>query len=160
MYPQTRDEYRAQIMQDVCKLISLVESDWNEHQTAEALARGLHYDVREYFNMDRWKPTPVYAGICTRVPTDQPLTLFIHHHDGVNGRQIVQGRITAIKSPYRPNDGAEFEIVPRGCRKVRKYFYWPGVGASLSVCAGWVEAAQPEGAGALYHHEMLPPVQT
>ena len=51
-YPETRDEYRARIMADIFKLVQHIEGDFNEYGTAETLARGLHYDVREYFDTE------------------------------------------------------------------------------------------------------------
>lgn len=158
-YPTTRSEYRAQIMQDVCRLVGMIEADHNEHGRAEALARGLHYSVREFFETDRWRPTPVYQGICAHVPQGQPITLCLQYHDGPDGRRVIQGRITAIRPPGRPQDGAEFELVPRGCRKARRWWYRAGVGASLAVHPGFVEAALREQVQPLYHHETRPPVQ-
>ncbi|MFC5849629.1 hypothetical protein [Deinococcus petrolearius] len=158
-YPQTRDEYRARIMADIFKLVQHIESDFNEYSTAETLARGLHFDVREYFNAERWKPTPVYDGLRDRVTLGTPLSLLIVHHGGHNGRQFVQGRIIDLHSQARPFDGAQFEIVPKGCRNPRRYSYRAGVGASITVYPGhvpetWLEQVRP-----LYHHAAEPPIQ-
>jgi hypothetical protein len=158
-YPKTRSEYRARIMQDVCRLVSMVEADHNEHSSAEALARGLHYDVREFFDADRWRPTPVFDGICAHVPQGQPLTLCFQAYEGEEGRHVLQGRVTVIRPPGRPQDGAEFELVPRGCRKARRWWYRAGVGASVAVYAGFIEAAQRDRVQPLYHHETLQFVQ-
>lgn len=158
-YPQTRDEYRARIMQDIFKLVQYIESDLSEHSSAEALARGLHYDVREYFNAQRWKPTPVYDGLRGRVTLETPLSLLIVHHDGQNGRQFVQGRVTALHSQHRPFDGAQFEIVPKGCRNPRHYSYRAGAGAAITIYAGHVAETRLEAVRPLYHHAALPPIR-
>ena len=158
-YPKTRDEYRAQIMRDVCQLVGMIEADHGEYNSAEALARGLHYSVREFFDADRWKPTPVFEGICARVPQGQPLTLCFQAYEGEEGRHVMQGRVTAIRPPGRPNDGAEFELVPRGCRNARRWWYRAGVGASLVIYSGFVEAARREQVQPLYRHETMPRVE-
>lgn len=155
-YPQTRDEYRTAIMETIFRLVGLIEADHNEHGSAEHLARGLHYDVREYFNEGRWRPTPVYDGICARVPLASPLTLLIQSHDGENGRRTIQGKVQAIHHPGRPSDGAEFLIVPRGCRNARRYWYRVGVGAALTVYPGWVEGQQLGRTRPLYDHAAVP----
>lgn len=158
-YPQTRDEYRASIMQDIFQLAQHVEADHDEHGTAEGLARGLHDCVREYFNTERWQPIPVHDGLRDRVKLDTPLTLLIVHHDGHNGRQFVQGQVTALQKQYRPRDGARFEIVPKGCRNPRHYSYQAGVGASITVYPGHVPEAQLERVRPLHHHAATPPIE-
>jgi len=157
--PQTRDEYRARLMHDIFRLVQHIEADDNEHSSAESLARGIGYDVREYFNVQRWKPSPVHEGICARVPLEQPLTLLMQFHDGENGRRILQGRIQVIRHPGRPHDGAEFEIIPRGCRKARRYWYRAGPGAALTVYPGWLEGRELERRRPLYEHEAAPRIE-
>ena len=157
-YPQTRQEYRARIVQDIFKLVQQIEADYDEHGSAERLARGLHSDVREYFNAERWKPTPVYDGLRDRVTLGTPLSLLIVHHGGQGGRQFVQGRVTALHGQARPFDGAQFEVVPRGCRNPRRYSYRAGVGASITVYPGCVPEMRLEQVCPLYHHAAAPPI--
>lgn len=159
IYPQTRDEYRARLMHDIFRLVQHIEADDNEHYTAESLARSLHSDVREYFNTERWKPCPVYEGICARVPLDQPLTLLMQLYDGPEGRRTIQGRVQAIRHPGRPSDGAEFEVIPKGCRKARRYWYKAGRGAALAVYSGWLEEGALERTRPLYEHEAAPRIE-
>ena len=158
-YPQTREEYRAAILANICRLVAQVEADQNEYGSAESLARSLHHDVREFFDETRWKPNPVYDGITARVPLGQPLTLLIVHHDGPNGRCFVQGRVQAIHHPGRPSDGAVFEVVPKGCRNVRRHRYAVMVGAALTIYPGWVEETRLEHTRPLYDHAAIPPVR-
>jgi hypothetical protein len=158
-YPQTRQEYRASIMQDIYQLVQQIETDRDEHGQAESLARGLHYSVREYFNAERWKPTPIFDGLRDRVTLGTPLSLLIVHHDGHNGRQFVQGRVTALHSQHRPFDGAQFEIVPRGCRNPRRYSYRAGAGAFITAFPGYVPETRLEQVRPLYHHAASPPIQ-
>lgn len=158
-YPQTRDEYRARILHDIFRLVQCIEADQGDHGSAEHLARGIHSNVREYFNRERWKPTPVHEGIRARVPLGSPLPLLIQHHGGEDGRRTVQGRLQAIHHPPRPYDGAEFEIVPRGCRKPRRYWYRAGAGAALTVYPGWIEGRELERTRPLYEHEAVPHLQ-
>ncbi|GMA17025.1 hypothetical protein GCM10025871_33560 [Deinococcus metallilatus] len=158
-FPQTRDEYRARIMEDLFRLVQHIEADDNEHSRAEALARGLHYDVREFFNRARWKPTPVYDGLRARVPLGSPLTLLIQFHGGEDGRRTVQGRVQAIHHPGSSNDGAEFLIVPKGCRSPRRYWYRVGVESALTVYPGWIAGQALERTRPLYDHAVTPPVR-
>lgn len=158
MTKSSREDYRKRILYAVFKLVQMVEAD--DDQWAESLARGIHYDVREYFNQSRWKPTPVYDGIKALLPLDEPLTLLVYHHrEGANGRQFVQGRIFKLNPTYSPYDGARLEIIPRSCRNPRIFDYRAGLTASLTVWRGHVPEGALERTPPLYHHETLPPIE-
>ena len=158
-YPQTRDEYRARIMQDIFRLVQHIEADHSEYSSAEALARGLHYHVRTYFDAERWKPTSVCDGLQGRVTLDTPLSLLIVHHDGHNGRVFVQGWVTALHSQHRPLDGAQFQIIPKGCRNPRNFYYRAGAGAAITIYQGHVSETRLERTRPLYHHAAAAPVR-
>jgi hypothetical protein len=159
----SREDYRTGIREGLYRLAGLVEADFDPHDQAVVLARSLHYEVREYFNSQRWKATPVYDGICARVPLEVPVTLLIiHHREHARGREWVQGKLQAIHSPHRPNDGAEFVMVPRRCRRSRTYHYRAWVGAELSVYPGFVDESGDDGPRhptPLYQHAAMPPIQ-
>lgn len=158
MTESSREDYRKRILHDIFKLVQMVEAD--DDQWAESVARAIHYDVREYFNQNRWRPTPVYDGIRALLPLEEPLTLLIYHHrEGANGRKFIQGRITKIDPVYSPDDGARLEFIPRGCRNPRTIGYRAGSAASLTVWRGLVPEAALARVQPLYHHETLPPIQ-
>lgn len=157
-FPTTRDEYRQRLMHDIFRLVQMIEADDNFHCGAEALARGVHFDVREYFHAQRWQPIPVYEGIQAHVPLNEPLTLLMVHYAGEGGRRFIQGKIVNIQSPPRPGDGAGFEIVPKDCRLPRRFHYRVGEEAALTVWRGFVSESLMPGTP-LYHHETLPPIR-
>lgn len=157
-FPTTCDEYRQRLMHDIFKLVQMIEADDDAHCGAEALARGVHFDVREYFYAQRWQPTPIHEGIQARVPLNEPLPLLMVHHTGEGGRHFIQGKIVNIQAPPRPGDGAGFEIVPKGCRLPRRFQYRVGGGAALTVWRGFVSDSALPGTP-LYHHETLPPIR-
>ncbi|AFZ69777.1 hypothetical protein [Deinococcus peraridilitoris] len=138
-YPKTREEYKAAILEQVTRLMGhVLADDPGEHSQAEYIAKQIHYDVRELFNKERWKPTPILDGIRARVPLNERVTLLIHRHDERNGRTFEQGIITAIHSAQSHRDGAAFDFVPRGCRKPRRYYYHANQGSCLKVFRGYV----------------------
>lgn len=158
-YPETRDECRASILAKVYQLVQAVESDINEHGNAEFVARQLEYDVREYFKLDRWKPTPINDGLKARVPLNQPVTLeIIHHRESADGRRLVQGTLTEIGNQYRPADGARFMIIPRRCRNPRTHWYRASAGTAIRIWRGYVEEGQLDSTPTLYELEIAEPI--
>jgi len=156
-FPTTRNEYRQRQVHDIFRLVQMIEADDNFHCGAEALARGVHFDVRESFHAQRWQPIPVYEGIQARVPLNEPLPLLMVHHAGEGSRRFVQGKFVNIQSSPRPGDGAGFEIVPIGCRLPRRFQSCVGGKAALTVWRGFVSESALPGMP-LYHHETLPPI--
>ncbi|WP_261665437.1 hypothetical protein [Deinococcus sp. Marseille-Q6407] len=140
-YAQTREEYRQALMHDICKLVQMIEADHDDG--AVWLAQSIHHDTRSYFDRDRWKPQPVAAGIMAHVPKDQPVTLVIQHHtyhDG--GRQVVRGKVEEMHAAYKPDDGAQFSVIPQRCRNPRHYQYKHQRTSSLTVYAGYLSDAE------------------
>ena len=137
--PKTREAYQAAILEQVARLMSCVLCGQSECREAEALARQIHSDVREFFDVARWKPTPVYEGVRAHVPLHERVTLLIRHHDGQDGHTILRGQVTEIGPLGHGQDGAAFGFVPHRHRKTRRLYYRPEVpGASLKVYRGLV----------------------
>ncbi len=70
----------------------------------------------------------------------------------------VSGNISAIERPYRPDDGARFQIVLVGCRLPRRYEYRAALGCSLSIWHGKLSPVQAEVRAPLYCHAAPPPI--
>ncbi|QLG13329.1 hypothetical protein HLB42_20605 (plasmid) [Deinococcus sp. D7000] len=162
--PSSRDEYKKNLLLNIYQLVQATLTDDDSiHPTW--VANSIHSDTREYFNAERWKPSPVYDGILTRIPTGEVLTLHIRMWqaetpaDEERCQQWVTGRVVKIESLYRPDDGARFGLVPTGKRKPRSFQYRATVSSSLKVWQGRLTPQQAQAREPFYHHETIPPVQ-
>ena len=162
--PNTRDECKQSLLLSIYKLVQAIETD-DDGQHPTWLANSIHSDTREYFNAERWKPSPVYEGILTRIPTGEVLTLHIRMwqaetpEDEERSQQWGTGKVVKIESLYRPADGARFGLMPTGKRKPRSFQCRAAVFASLKVWKGKLTPQQAQAREPFYRHETLPPVQ-
>ncbi|WP_420594313.1 hypothetical protein [Deinococcus sp.] len=60
--PETRDEYRHQLLFGLYQLVQAIETD-DDTASPVSLAQRLHHDARQYVDRERWRPTPVYDGV-------------------------------------------------------------------------------------------------
>ena len=136
--PQTRDEYKAAILHKIYRLVQAIELD-DQAEYPVGIAQGIHYDTREFFNAERWKPRPVNASARARIPTGEVLTLRVQNWTPEPGDEqrcysFVTGRLVEVGDvPYSRDDGARFQVIPTGKRNPRDYTYRVGYGRSLKV---------------------------
>ncbi|MDV6376377.1 hypothetical protein [Deinococcus arenicola] len=162
--PNSRDGYKQSLLLDIYKLVQAIETDDSSNYPT-SLAQSIHSDTREYFNAERWKPSPVYEGILTRIPTGEVVTLHIRMwqaetpEDEQRCQQWVTGKVVKIERLYRPDDGARFGLVPTGKRNPRSFQYRAVVSSSLKVWRGKLTPQQAQARKPFYHHETIPPVQ-
>lgn len=156
-YPQTRDEYKAAILQNIYRLVQALELD-DPSEYPEGIARNIHHDTREFFHADRWKPRPVFEGVQARIPRDEVLTFRFQTWEPQSPEEAerailwLSGRVSEIKSLYNPDDGASFQIIPTGKRNPRQFNYRVAQGASLQVWHGKLTPEQAQGRAPFYEH--------
>lgn len=164
-YPQTRDEYKAAILHNIYRLVQALELD-DRTEYPEGIAQGIHYDTREFFNAERWKPRPVNASARERIPTGEVVTFRIQNWKPEPGDEhrcyvFVTGRLLDVGDVhYTREDGARFSLIPTGKRNPREYTYRVGYGRNLKVWQGKLTEAQAAERPALYEHEQTPPVSS
>ena len=160
----SRDEYKPALLLSIYQLVQAIETD-DDSTHPTWVARSIHQGTREYFNAERWKPSPVYDGIMARIPTGEVLTPHLQQwraepgEDPRRSQQWITGKVLEIHSLYRPNDGARFEIVPSGKRKPCSVQYRAATSTSLKVWTGRLTPEQAEARAPFYDHETIPPMQ-
>lgn len=155
--PTSRDEYRQSLLHDLYQLVQAIETD-DERDMPVHRAQGIFHDTREYFNRQRWQPTPVYGGLLAHIPQKEMLTLRLQHRAD-EAAVWVTGQVTAIEPHDRPYDSAQFQIIPVGCRNPRRYTYRAAVGCALTVWRGKLAPQQAGRCLPLYDHVAAPPIQ-
>lgn len=164
-YPQTRDEYKIALLHNIYRLVQALELD-DTSEYPIGIAQGIHYDTREFFNAERWKPRPVNASARALIPVEEVVTLRVQHWkpetgDARPGYTFVTGRLVEIGDvPHSRDDGARFQVIPTGKRNPREYTYRVGHGRSLKVWKGRLTEAQAQTRAPLYEHEQTPPAHT
>ncbi len=160
----SRNEYKQALLLSIYQLVQAIETD-DDSAHPTYVAQSIHNDTREFFNAERWKPSPVYDGITVRIPVGEVLTLHLRlwqpetPADEERSQQWVTGKVVKIHRLYRPDDGARFDLVPTGKRNPRSFQYRATVSSSLKVWRGRLTPQQAQAHEPFYHHETTAPVQ-
>lgn len=163
-YPETREEYKSAILHNIYRLVQALETD-DDSEYPTGIAQSVHYDTREYFNAERWKPRPVHEGIRARIPAGEVLTFRIQHWLPEPGNErpgytFLTGRLLEICDvAYSREDGARFKVIPTGKRNPREYTYRVAFSTSLKVWQGKLTPEQAQARTPLYEHQLILPVQ-